>query len=345
MTSWTRPRVTVSIPTRNRAAFLREALSSVLDQTFTDIEVIVSDNASTDDTKRVVTSFNDPRVCYSPLPENIGLHGNLSRCLHLGTAPYVSILPDDDFMLPRNLERKVEVLDRNEDVGIVHSAFHLLAVLPDGRQVLKENVNQTRSNIDRIEPGQAAIRRLLADSYFINFPGAVMRRSVIDSESFDEMDGPAADLGLCLRLASKSAVGFVAEPLVVWRLHPGSGNVQDGIHEFDGREYRPSLASVALTKIPKERFLTRHAHELPDLRVLRVATRTYSRSALRYAIQIKSRPDRTIREGIDTMRAAVHIDKTVLLRAYGIRFLASSLLGARVRLALSGLHERRKTTQ
>lgn len=113
--TWTRqqPAVTVCIPTYNRRELLSRSLQSVLDQSLEDAEIIISDNASTDDTEEYVRSIGDPRVRYSRLPSNIGLFGNLSRCLSLGTGRYRVMLPDDDSMLPGNLEAKVRFLDAN----------------------------------------------------------------------------------------------------------------------------------------------------------------------------------------------------------------------------------------
>ena len=120
------PAVTVCIPTYERPEMLRRSLQSVLWQSWRDVEVIVSDNASDDRVAEVVASFQDPRVVHDRLPENIGLFGNLSRCLRLGSGRYRVMLPDDDLMLPGNLESKVRFLDAHPEVGLVHSAFRFL---------------------------------------------------------------------------------------------------------------------------------------------------------------------------------------------------------------------------
>jgi glycosyltransferase involved in cell wall biosynthesis len=323
------PRITVAIPTRNRADMLRGCIQSVLDQTFSDFEVVVSDNASTDNTAEVVASFEDPRIHYSPLESNIGLWGNLSRCFSLGTAPYVCILPDDDYMLPRNLERKVESLDRNPEAGMVHSAFQLLMVHPDQTEELQENVDHVHGSVDRIDPGDAVIRHLLTESYFLNFSGAALRRSVVRDEHFDAREGAAADLGVCLRIARKAAVAFLTEPLVVYRLHPGAGSVQDGVWEFETGTYRPTLASIAETKRPKEIFLATYGREMTDLREVRSASRRYALKALLYVLKLKSDPTRSRRERFRVLWDAVRIDPSILLQRPAIRYLASTVLGPR----------------
>src|SRR5688572_23564901 len=106
----TPPLVTVTIPTYNRAHLLGPAIESVLAQSLQDVEIFISDNASTDETQKVVEGIDDPRVHYVRNERNLGVHANLSRGFTLGSAPYVCVLPDDDAMLPRNLERKVAML-------------------------------------------------------------------------------------------------------------------------------------------------------------------------------------------------------------------------------------------
>jgi glycosyltransferase involved in cell wall biosynthesis len=331
MSNTSSPRITVAIPTRNRAELLRGCLQSVLDQTFTDFEIVVSDNASTDHTAEVVASFQDPRIHYSPLASNVGLYGNLSRCFRLGTAPYLSILCDDDFMLPRNLERKVESLDRDPEVGMAHSAFQLMMIRPDQTEVLNENVSYMHGSTDSVEPGDVMVRRLLTESYFITFSGGLMRRSLVAEEQFDERDGIAADLGVCLRIARQGSVAFLAEPLVVYRLHPGAGSVLDGVWEFETGTYRPTLASIAQTKRPKERFLAMYGGEMTDLREVRSASRRYALRALLYVLKLKSDASRSRRERFRVLWDAIRIDPSILLRRPALRYLGSTVLGSRRR--------------
>ena len=99
------PKVTVCIPTFNRAGYLREAIQSVLNQTFTDFELLVSDNASSDNSAEVVASFTDPRVRYHRHVENIGMGANFRACTELAQTEWIAFLSDDDLFQPDHLER------------------------------------------------------------------------------------------------------------------------------------------------------------------------------------------------------------------------------------------------
>jgi glycosyltransferase involved in cell wall biosynthesis len=213
--------VTVCIPTYNRPDMLRQSLQSVLWQSYPDFEVIISDNASTTDTEAVVAEFADPRVHLDRLPSNIGLHGNLSRALHVGHGTYRVMLPDDDLMLPGNLERKVAFFDAHPEVGLVHSAFRYVGSdgLPFG-PVTK----WTHLSTDTVQPGREFIGQSLAQGGITCVSSVMLRSALVADEVFDEADGPYCDLALWLRVALRSDVGFLADPLSGYRIHVGSAS-------------------------------------------------------------------------------------------------------------------------
>jgi Glycosyl transferase family 2 len=112
---------TIGIPTYNRAGFVRHAIESALDQSWPDVEVLVSDNASTDGTAEVVRSFGD-RVRYHRNPENIGNWPNFARLTELACGDYFIWLQDDDLVHRDFTRRAVEGMESGDNVG-VYAAF------------------------------------------------------------------------------------------------------------------------------------------------------------------------------------------------------------------------------
>jgi glycosyltransferase involved in cell wall biosynthesis len=95
------PLVSVGIPTYNRAdGYLKEAIQSVLNQTYPNLEIIVSDNCSSDDTGTVVKAFNDSRIRYHRHDVNIGPNNNFNFCLDQAQGAYFLLLHDDDLIDP-----------------------------------------------------------------------------------------------------------------------------------------------------------------------------------------------------------------------------------------------------
>lgn len=119
--------VTVALATYNRAGgYLREALASAAAQTYPHVEILVSDNHSTDDTEAVVRSVRDPRVRYLRQPRNLGANGNFNACLQAARGEYFVLLHDDDVLEPDMVERCVEALAGRRDVGVVLTGTRIL---------------------------------------------------------------------------------------------------------------------------------------------------------------------------------------------------------------------------
>ena len=100
------------MPAWNGAAYIEQAVSSVLAQTFEDFELLVIDDCSDDDTVAIVSRFDDPRIRVEVNQSRLGLVGNWNRCLEEASGEYVNIFHQDDVMAPDNLRRKVELLDQ-----------------------------------------------------------------------------------------------------------------------------------------------------------------------------------------------------------------------------------------
>jgi glycosyltransferase involved in cell wall biosynthesis len=107
--------VTVALLTYNRAQYLKESLAAVLDQTYTDIEVLVCNNASQDETADVVKDFRDTRLIHICQSLNKGVVGNYCEAARRAAGKYVLISHDDDIMEPTLVERQIAVLDQDPE--------------------------------------------------------------------------------------------------------------------------------------------------------------------------------------------------------------------------------------
>jgi len=117
------PIVTVIVPTYNRSGLLKLTIESVLSQTFRDFELLVMDDASTDDTEAMCRAITDPRLKYVRQSKNLGVGGNWSDGLKRSTTKYVCLLMDDDRYGPKFLEHRIPVLEANPTCALVFSPF------------------------------------------------------------------------------------------------------------------------------------------------------------------------------------------------------------------------------
>jgi glycosyltransferase involved in cell wall biosynthesis len=340
MSSSKPPLVTVAIPTYNRASLLREALQSVLDQTLKDIEVFVSDNASTDQTQTVVQSFRDSRIRYERLPRNVGPLENMSRCLQLGTAPYLALLTDDDRLFEGSLQRSVGVLHHHPKVDLVHSAFELVFMGPD-EVVLHKKVVYVGGRTDAIESGATVVRRLLTGDYWINPAVAVIRRSVIGDERFDPSDGIVNDLGICLRVARRCReVAYIADPLAAAGVLAHGNATKDGVYDFDSGEFYETFEAVRQAQRVKERFLAQFGHDFSDREEIRSASRRWARRQMLKRLKRRRSASDSPGAALRLFRDAARAEPGILLTRGGALFLIKGVAGRRGRNAVRGLMTR-----
>lgn len=116
------PRVSIGMPVYNGANFIRQAVDSILAQTYADFELIVSDNASTDETQAICQAYaaRDPRVRYYRNEKNMGASWNYNRVTALSRGAYIKHAAHDDVLAPTYLERCVEVMDREPSVVLCY---------------------------------------------------------------------------------------------------------------------------------------------------------------------------------------------------------------------------------
>jgi glycosyltransferase involved in cell wall biosynthesis len=212
------PRVSVCIPSYNAARFLAAAIDSVLAQTFADFELVVSDDASTDDTAAVLARYADPRLRVVRAEDRLGQAGNWNRCVELARGEYVVLLHADDELLPGYLERAVAVLDEHEDVGLVHCAVQ--HVDEDGKPLHLQRLLDE----DRIDRDGVILRRLLLEGCVINPAGVMARRGTYETAGrFTDEIVWGVDWHMWIRIALRSPVAYLSESLALYREHGQSG--------------------------------------------------------------------------------------------------------------------------
>ncbi|MFC1575198.1 glycosyltransferase [Gemmatimonadota bacterium] len=210
------PLVSIVIPAYNAAAFLRETLDSVFQQTYDSIEVVLVDDGSTDSTAEVVREYGSGAVRYLS-QENQGVSVARNRGLKEVRGEYVCFLDADDWLFPENIRLKVDLLERNPDLALASSWVSVTdpELKPTGL-VLKGGEGRILGDLlDYIPPA-------------IPCPSNALIRTEIVREvgGFDERLSTAADFDLWLRLAARHEIGRVDEVLVKYRRH-GSAMFND----------------------------------------------------------------------------------------------------------------------
>jgi len=204
------PLVSICIPTYNRANMIGKAIESALSQTYQNIEVIVVDNNSTDNTAEVVASFQDNRLQYVRNERNLGLFGNCNRCIELAHGTYLHILHSDDFIDPRFTERCIDFFIQHPSVVLTTTGSRIVT-----DTVEKEIACDTK---DRVFPAPEGFRLLLAMRSFIICPSVMVRRDIYADVGLFSMEYPySSDYYQWLKIARNHDIGFVSKACLFYR--------------------------------------------------------------------------------------------------------------------------------
>jgi glycosyltransferase involved in cell wall biosynthesis/predicted SAM-dependent methyltransferase len=217
-----RPRVTVGLPVYNGEAYLAEAIESVLGQTFTDFELIISDNGSTDGTAAIGRAYaaRDPRVRYVRSPRNRGAAWNYNRLVELAQGDYFRWLAADDALAPTLLEKSVFVLDSYPRVVLAFTWTQDIDAAGRPLQVKRSTVGA-----DAARP-RARFRGLAnvvpwhnCEEVFGLLRTAILRRTAMIAPYTDSDRTLLAELGL------HGPFYEIPEPLFLHRVHSASSVV------------------------------------------------------------------------------------------------------------------------
>ena len=231
-------KVSVIIPTYNRAEFLGSAIESALKQTFTDLEIIVSDDMSTDNTRELVESFEDQRIRYILNKGEKGPSAARNTAILASKGEYIAFLDDDDEWLPDKLQKQVELLD-NSRPNICGVYSNRLFIEKKTGKIISDN------------PGTEILEGNLLNQLIIKSPihtsTVVIRKSCLDEIGlFDETISYMEDYDLWIRLSMKWDFEYISRPLAKAYVH-GIAHLS---HNLEGQ-----------TK-GRERILKRYKHLL-----------------------------------------------------------------------------------
>lgn len=216
MTNSKKPKVTVCIPTYGRAHLLQHVVQSVLNQSYTDFDLFISDDASPDNTEGVVKGFADPRIRYNRNENNLGLIPNWNFTIRHAQGEYVFKLDDDDYIHPAFLERTIGLLEKYPNVGSVYSGFFYAKDYEGGW--IKKVIDRGTFNQDYIR-GMDYIKSYLLHT---SIPGIHQSAVVFKYDLAAEIgfyDKARNDVTFSLALASLADVGYIHEPLFYYVQH------------------------------------------------------------------------------------------------------------------------------
>lgn len=202
------PRVSVIIPTKNRARYVSSAIQSVLDQTFGDFEIIIVDAASTDNTKEIVCKFDDERIHYIREERDRGVSASRNMGIKQSRGKFIAFLDDDDLWVSSKLEKQLNLLNENTLLGAVSTGA---LIINNNDKIIGFVMPSIRGYI---------FPEILKMNYVGNCSIVLVRKEALEKVGlFDENLNANEDFDLWIRLARHYQFDCVKEYLVLYRVH------------------------------------------------------------------------------------------------------------------------------
>jgi glycosyltransferase involved in cell wall biosynthesis len=241
-----RPQISVIIASYNYAHYISECISSVLMQDVPSLELIVVDNASTDNTDEVLAQFSsDPRLRYYKNETNIGLAPNHNRGLELARGQYILFVSADDRLLPGHLRRSLDYLEAHPRIDMVFGG----AIFIDANSRPFDVRNMMGQLPAAYDGGRNEFAAQLTEGCYIAWPSILARRELYDELGpLDNMTG--ADYEMTVRwAAARKSFGYLRTPSVCIRLHAPQASGRTYIAE--GRDLTDYIDIVNKFVIPE----------------------------------------------------------------------------------------------
>jgi len=242
------PLVTIGIPTYNSARYIGRCLESILRQTYTNLEIIVSDNASTDDTEKIVRCYNDPRIIFNKNPENLFCYGNYNVIINRAKGEFLAIYHSDDVYSPYIVEKEVDFLHKHSHIPVVFTQAYIIN--SKDKIIGERRFPEIFSAIDVIDFNGAYNAFLRFGDFLISSSAMFVKKIFSDVGPFKEenffssqeanswiefikkynvsrnMIFTANDLEMWLRILQKFPIGIIHEKLMYYRVHSTQGSRQ-----------------------------------------------------------------------------------------------------------------------
>ncbi len=217
------PLVSILVPSFDGAAFLREALDTLLAQTYENIEIILLDDASTDDTPSIARSYGD-RIVYVRQPKNLGIYDNVNLGIAQARGELVATYHADDIYLPTIVEAQVAYLNAHPEVGAVFCSDILVDA--DGREYGRLQLPREVSGEKPLDYATVLNALLKYKNRFLICPSAMVRASVHRDVGVYRQDRyrNTADLDMWLRIARKYPIAVLEAHLMKYRHFHGNSS-------------------------------------------------------------------------------------------------------------------------
>ena len=197
------PKISVLMPVyRTNEDFLRQAIESILRQSFADFEFLIVDDCPEDDREDIIKSYTDPRIRYYKNERNLGIAESRNRLIDMARGEYLAVVDHDDVSLPERFARQIAYLDAHPETGVVGTKLKTII-----RKRVSSNPTEDRD-----------IKMALMRTCAVSHQTAMIRKSVLDEHNirYEKEFSPAEDYCLFCRLISHTGFYNINDEILLY---------------------------------------------------------------------------------------------------------------------------------
>ncbi len=232
------PLVSICIPTFNSEHYIDMVLRSALVQTHKNLEIMVVDNCSTDNTIQKVKKMQEqyPQIILHQNSENIGMVGNWNKCLEKSTGDFVNILHADDLYSEIMIEKQLDQYSKYPDTGLV---FTLVYFINERNRIIgKTKIPEELTGRPIIDNKELILALMKNSNSFLTCPSVMIRKSILkETGNFNSEFRHAVDLEMWLRISKKYKVAIINENLMYYRITPNQATTKYHNARFEISEF------------------------------------------------------------------------------------------------------------
>ena len=216
--------IRIYIPVRNGANYIRDCIDSIVNQTYSNWILTVSDNQSSDQTESIVASFGDPRIIYFKQTSDVGMIANFNSCIDRCDSEYYAILSHDDkYYSNTALEEAITLLNKHEDVAVVYS--NIVWIDGHGSKIVEFRLPRH----GMVASDSVARQSIVSCRNFFGVP-ILLRRHTVGQHRYDARLEHSADVDFSIAVGRRKFIYVIGAPKVAIRFH----KTNNTLREFSG---------------------------------------------------------------------------------------------------------------
>ena len=214
-------KISVILTSYNYGHYIKDAINSVLAQTYTDFELIIIDDASTDNSVELIKDFQDKRTKLIINEKNLGLKKSIQKALSFASGEWIAFLESDDLWDETTLQKRFEIAEKYPKVGII---FNNVEEFGDKNWILavKNNFERNRKALNKKTFPKNIFYDLNIHNLIMTFSSVMIRREKFENLNFETPIDALLDWWLYIHIAYDTDAFYIKEKLTKWRQHKDS---------------------------------------------------------------------------------------------------------------------------